>query len=761
MGRRHQPSRARGRRAAAPGAALDALRDRRPISFSTGSAVTLNLDPESRGYSHSAVAYRCVAAIADNGSSIDMVVRNGEGEVIQGHWVSQLFNKKPNPHMSALVFKNVILQQGELAGQSLVYLDRGETRLGPVQGAYIIYDPVQPVVDKPAADQPTPGDLLGFVVNRADGQRIPLLPEEVLWLRYPHPFDPLGCLAPWKAARHAVDMDAFAREWQRSSYQNGASPTGVIYLGEMNETSYLQAKAAWRAEMQGPANAGRNLLVASPPGGSGKGVSYARVGLTAEEMDYLESRVANASEVALAFGVPHDYLFGQSTYNNQQSAKTTLWSDTIKPKLDIIASEVDLRLLPSEAEDATWDYDSVTALQDSQDSVANRVRASTYADLMMIDEGRAQLGLGPLPDGLGQHTLTPYRAQFAPVQGQAAASGDRAWDVDWSQALAPDLDAVVERAVTRALTAVRGVLPAVPAPRLELTRGTVGPSVAQVQADYDAIEAEGRAAVRRLAKEQQAAVLRDFDRLMAKPQRSADWLATLLTQAAALAVEGRVRLAAPDGEQVPAAEMSELELASGPDGWEQRIKARDLFDPRYWRKRTAEALTPFIRRAAKRGGQGVQDGFDVDQPDVAQALADRVDELAGQITGTTQRALEAQLLQHGVEQGESVAKLRARLQKVFTDLSDYRAEMIARTETVGAYNAAALSAALDSGAVRKKWLATNDARTRQSHRLANGDVVPLNKRFTASQSRWPGDPAAPANQSINCRCTLLFEYEEN
>ncbi|WP_073815033.1 phage portal protein [Kitasatospora sp. CB01950] len=760
MGRLADATAALFGRRAAPAVALDSIRDRRPVSFSTGSAVTLNLDPESRGYSHSAVAYRCVAAIADNGSSIDMVVRNGEGEVIQNHWVSQLFNKRPNRFMSARVFKNVILQQGELAGQSFVYLDRGETRVGDVQGAYTIYDPVQVVVDKPAADRPTPGDILGFVVNRADGQRIALLPEEVLWLRYPHPFDPLGALAPWKAARHAVDMDAFAREWQRSSYQNGAAPTGVVYLGEMTEANYAQAKASWRAEMQGPANAGRTLLVGSPPGSNSKGVSYARVGLTAEEMDYLESRVANAAEVMLAFGVPRDYLMGQSTYDNARAAKTTLWSDTIRPKLDIIASEVDLRLLPSDAEDATWDYDSVEALQEGQDAQATRVRENVGADLLTLDEARAEIGRPPLPGGIGQQTITPYRAAFAPVASPAA--GSRAvLDFD---VLAAQL---IERMRSEEQTA-RSLPTFTGEPRRELVRAADPAPAVNVQAEYDAIEGEGVAAVRRLAMEQAAAVLRDFDRLMAKPVRSTDWLAVLHGQAAALAVEGRVRLTTPDPDHVPAAEMAGVDLASGPDGWEQRIRARDLFDPRYWRRRTVEALAPFIRRAAQRGGQGITPGFDVDQTDVAQALADRAEQLAGQVTATTQRALEAQLLQHGVSEGESIPALRARLQKVFTDLSDYRAEMIARTETVGAYNQTALSAASQAGAVRKKWLATRnretgqfDPRTRQSHRLANGDTVPLGERFTASQSRWPGDPAAPANQSINCRCTLTFEYEEN
>ncbi|MFD7410143.1 phage portal protein [Kitasatospora purpeofusca] len=753
MGRLADATAALFGRRTAPAAGLEALREGRPLVLS-GSAMTLDLDAEARGYSNSAVAYRCVEAIASNGASVDMVVRNAAGDAIPGHPVAHLFNKRPNEQVSARLFKSIMLQQAELAGQSFVYLDRGESRTGPVQAVYNLFDPVQVIVDRPAADRPTARDILGFVVTRSDGQRIPLLPEEVLWVRYAHPFEPLGCLAPWKAARHAVDMDAYAREWQRSSYKNGGSPTGVVYLGQMGEAQYNQAVASWRSSVAGPANAGKSLLVASPPG-SGSAATYSRVSLTPEEMDYLESRMANASEVMLAFGVPRDYLMGGATYENRTASKATLWSDTIKPKLDVIASEVDLRLLPSDAEDAGWDYASVDALQDSQDSVATRVRALTYVDILTVDEGRAELGLPPLPKGIGEHTLTPYRAQFAPIPGQGSA--DAAAPADAAR-LGPDIDALVERAVTRALTAVIGHQQ--PAPERPALARAAGRSAADVQADYDAIEAEGRSVVRRLAKEQAAAVLRDFDRLMGKPQRSAEWLAALRGQAAALAVEGQVRITAPDPERVAAAEMSELDVAAGPAGWEERIKARDVFDAKYWRKRTAEALAPFIRRAWKRGGQGVQDGFDLEQPDVARALADRVDELAGQVTATTRQVLESQLLQHGVTDGESIPALRARLQRVFADLAGYRATMIARTETVGAYNAAAVMAALEAGAVRKTWLATSDSRTRQSHRLADGQSIALNKSFRASESRWPGDPAAPAAQSINCRCTLTFQFEE-
>jgi HK97 family phage portal protein len=608
---------------------LDTLRDRRPITVASiggQQSLTLDLDAEARGYANCAAAYRCVAAIADNGSSVPLVVRRPDGSVIDGHDVAHLFNKRPNPLMSARVFKSLILQQAELAGQSFVWLDRGETGQGPVTEAHPVYDPVDVLLAKPLAQRPTTADVRGFIIRRPDGVRVPVLPEEMLWLRYPHPFDPLRCLAPWKAARHAVDSDAFAREWQRSSYENGAMPKGIVYLGEMEEEQLVKSRAAWRSQVQGPANAGKNLLVSSPPGGAGSKISYARVSLTPEEMDYLESRVANREEVMLAFGVPHDYLSGGTTFENRSAAKATLWSDTIVPKLEIIGSEVDRVLLPSDAEEAEFDLSGVDALQESQDSLANRTRASVYSDTITIDEARAELGKDPLPGGLGKHTLTPYRAQFAPVPG-TTGGGDAA-----GQAFA-DLAAVISRDDLRGdelLHALQGireqlavrpvavlsapVRAALPAAPPEVRKG---PSLAEINRAYDRLEGEGRSAVRALAREQRERVLRDFDRLMAKPQRSAAWLEQLRTEACALAREQQLVLAVPDLDVVPARAATGLEVAAGPDGWEQRISLRDLFDGAYWRRRTATLLAPFVRSAARSGGTSITASFDLDDPAVS------------------------------------------------------------------------------------------------------------------------------------------------
>jgi HK97 family phage portal protein len=746
--------------------ALDAVREQRPVSFASADyarSMTLELDAESRGWTHSAVAYRCVAQIADNGSSVPLVVRRPDGSVIEDHPVARLLTKRPSQDgmLSARALKSVWLQQLQLAGKAFAFCDRGDALVpgAEVQGIYPVYDPVEVYVARQAGDDPRPADVIGYVVNRADGVRVAVLPDEMLWMKFPHPFDPMASVAPWKAARHAVDVDAFAREWQRSSLENGAQPGGVVYLGDMSPEEFTKAKASFRATVEGPANARKHLLVASPPGTPGKGIEYVRLGLTAEEVSYLETRVQSAEEVMLAFGVPRDLLMGGVTYENRAASKTALWSDTIVPALEIIASEIDRVLLPSDTEEAAFDLSGVEALRESRDAVVTRVTRLVEADIVTLDEARAEVDYDELPGGVGGQTLTAYRAQYGVTPSRAGAD-DR---VDASA-----LEAAVMRAVAEVLAPVVERLTQVdarPTPRrAELTRADdapSSPSVDEVAEAYDELERSARRAVQALAREQKERVLRDFDRLMGKPQRSAAWLEETRAHACALAREQTLTLAPPDPAVAPAARMTEMDIATGPEGWEERIKVREIFDPRYWRRRTAQVLRPVVERAWRRGGTTISGSFDLDEPDVAQALDDRVDELAGQVTATTEAVLRSQILAHGVAEGESIPELRDRILRVFTDLSSYRATMIARTESVGGYNAASHMAALDAGATRKTWLSTDDTRTRPTHRAARGSSVAMNKRFPLTESRWPCDPAAPANQSIQCRCTLTYSFEES
>lgn len=92
-----------------------------------------------------------------------------------------------------------------------------------------------------------------------------------------------------------------------------------------------------------------------------------------------------------------------------------------------------------------------------------------------------------------------------------------------------------------------------------------------------------------------------------------------------------------------------------------------------------------------------------------------------------------------------------------------RAQTIARTEAVGAYNAGTFRgftsyAAQVGGEWEKGWLATEDDRTRPTHEKADLQRVPLLQPFSVGgfPGMFPGDPLLPAQEVVNCRCAMLL-----
>lgn len=97
----------------------------------------------------------------------------------------------------------------------------------------------------------------------------------------------------------------------------------------------------------------------------------------------------------------------------------------------------------------------------------------------------------------------------------------------------------------------------------------------------------------------------------------------------------------------------------------------------------------------------------------------------------------------------------------------YRAETIARTEGVRATSMAreeSLSQMIDQTGISESridriWNPIGDKRTREWHQSMKGQKRGRNEPFTdglGNSLMYPGDPAAPAETVINCRCGTTF-----
>jgi SPP1 gp7 family putative phage head morphogenesis protein len=117
----------------------------------------------------------------------------------------------------------------------------------------------------------------------------------------------------------------------------------------------------------------------------------------------------------------------------------------------------------------------------------------------------------------------------------------------------------------------------------------------------------------------------------------------------------------------------------------------------------------------------------------------------------------------GIVQGESIPKIAKRLRNV-TEMNRASAIRNARTTVTSAENKGrmdSLHRAAEKGVItRKVWMAAIDARTRDAHRLLDGQDQDIDDPFKSilGDIMYPGDPNAedPANV-YNCRCSLTYK----
>ena len=149
---------------------------------------------------------------------------------------------------------------------------------------------------------------------------------------------------------------------------------------------------------------------------------------------------------------------------------------------------------------------------------------------------------------------------------------------------------------------------------------------------------------------------------------------------------------------------------------------------------------------------------------------DGLDQLAADITNTTKEQIRRFLVESAQKNytlPETIALLRT------SGITDYRAELIARTETGRAANIGSMVGATATGLVTiKEWIAARDNRTRREprdhtdHLIMDGTKLPMEKQFQVPNNQvglgyelmdHPCDSKASAANVCNCRCTLGYE----
>ena len=166
-------------------------------------------------------------------------------------------------------------------------------------------------------------------------------------------------------------------------------------------------------------------------------------------------------------------------------------------------------------------------------------------------------------------------------------------------------------------------------------------------------------------------------------------------------------------------------------------------------------------------GQGIPIILPIDQEQVVKAvqtdskLSKPLYSRLGEDVDRLKRSVRAEV-SRGIATGMTWNEIAVKISRSFTHTSFSKAYnmamTIARTEghriAVEAANNAQYKAKEKGANVLKQWDATLDTRTRDSHRMVDGEIRELDEKFS-NGLMYPGDPSGGAAEVCNCRCALL------
>lgn len=662
--------------------------------------------------------YKAVYAIASNAASLPIGQRVGDwriGEMKYDAPVLELLNRRPNKTTDAFSFRFMLSSQVLLSKKG-AYVEITRNRLGDIASLFLH----QPQYVYPIPD--ATNFVSGYSVEYPNTPKKIVEPQNMMWIRVPHPIDPYKGQTPLESAGLAIEFDYYSRVYNRNFVINDGRPGGMLVIkGDMEEEQSEEIARRFRGTTgSNIGGAGRVTVL------SAEDANFIDTSVSQRDAQYTEARVQNKEEILLAFGVPESVIGNASgrTFANADVELEVFWRETMVPHLTLLERTFDI-LDDDRTTYFAYDLSSVAIL--SRD---DRERASFHLEelkqgAISIDEyreltGREAVGIDEL---LVPTNLSPV---VMSTDGSGLQDGDR---VNPNQRPGQRPDDQPDESLPAA-----GNVPT--SPRVT-TDNSNNPSPRPIyEPALSPLSHPMGEGVKETSNIQRRT--RQLDRLEAS---------VTLQIASYFKRQQRVVM-----EKAGSKKLKER--------WDsgEKIEVDDFFDIEVWNGQLETDGKTWISAVFLDGAIDIAgDGFDkldMQGKAVQELIADRLSNLL--LVNTTTKINMQKMLEAYI--GRPHASFVAELTKWMNDSFSRRIKTIVRTEVSGAFNAGLLWGARQLGYTKKTWVHSNDEDGRAQHHHVSNMTIGIDDNFDieGKSVRFPGDFVGDGTAVINCRCTLSF-----
>lgn len=646
------------------------------------------------------------------------------------HPLSRLL-QRPNPYQSFAETHGLITTYLSLSGNAYLFIDREGSRGGVPNALY----PLRP--DRVYLI-PGEGTIKGWLYrpptySMAEG--LPILPEDMIHIKFPNPgdeYEGLGYgLSPLSAAAQSANIDNQATRYLKLFFDRGAMPAGLLKFDiPMTDEAVQEIKRRWR-DIYGGVDNWTDIGVID------QGADYQKLGQDFSKlgMDQMDAR--DETRILGPFGVPPillntKYGMERSTLSNYEEARKAFWQDTMAYELKLELDAFQYFLQGDGGVFVDWDKSEVPALKVDYTKEVNAAKvlfdmgvpaasalSTVGVNIKDLPAGDVAFFSGSLVPWQGMPDPKPAAPGTPPAPGKPVPTSDVSVDntTDGQAEATSDTRKGSRHSHTKKTSSGTSLEDdEAHTARLEQKKKWTAAADKQAQEWED----EYRSAANSLFREDERAIL------------------AICNHAKMIAKEKKATISWTD---VKKDVKSYLEKEST-DAW------RHKFVP---------LVKGTVTSAGKEWGTQLGVQFDVRNLEAESWFQDYTLTFAKPIAKTTEDAVY-DIIGRGMADGLSNQDVQNQIASYFGGIQ-WRAEMIARTETIRAYNAGSQKIFSDWGLEEKEWSSAHDDRTRPTHLAADGQTVAIGKSFTVGGYKmdYPGDAShgAPPDEFINCRCSLL------
>ncbi len=276
--------------------------------------------------------FRCIDVIASNQAKLPMIFRrdnNPFGEVVSTDPILEVFNNTSNIGENAFAFRYRLSAQLLMSSRG-VFIEVVRDRLGDPMALHLL--PPQDTAPIPHVSK----FVSGYEVKLPQGDKRIIKPDNVIWIRRPHPLDPYLSMTPMQAAGVAIEVENLAKVYNRNFLVNDGRPGGLLVVrSEISDEDKDELRSRFQGNL---ARAGAVGVIASDDG-----ADFVDTAANPRDAAYIQMRTLNKEEILAAFGVPESIIGNSAnrTFSNAMEEGKVFWMETMEPHLDLIARSFD------------------------------------------------------------------------------------------------------------------------------------------------------------------------------------------------------------------------------------------------------------------------------------------------------------------------------------------------------------------------------------------------------------------------------------